>query len=48
MVGRNHLEKIRVDGKIILEWILGISGEKLWTGCVCLRIWTSGELLWAR
>jgi hypothetical protein len=34
-----------IDGRIILEWILGKLGEKLWTGCNWLRIGTSGRLL---
>jgi hypothetical protein len=28
-----HPEEIDVDGKIILEPILGKEGEKLWAGC---------------
>jgi len=35
-----------VDGKIILEWILGKQGRKLWTGWIWLRTETSGRLLW--
>jgi hypothetical protein len=31
--GRDHSEDLGVDGKIILEWILGEQGEKVWTGC---------------
>jgi hypothetical protein len=27
-----------VDGKIMLEWILGKYGERVWTGCIWLRI----------
>jgi hypothetical protein len=34
-----------VDGKIILEWILANYGGKLCTGCIWLRIETSGGLL---
>jgi len=33
------------DGKIILEWILGKQGEKLWTGFIWLRIGTIGGVL---
>jgi hypothetical protein len=36
-----QLEDIGVDGKIILEWILGKWGRKMWTGCIWLRIGTS-------
>jgi hypothetical protein len=32
--GKNHLEDLYEDGKIILEWILGKQGEKVWTGCI--------------
>jgi hypothetical protein len=39
------LEDLRVDGKIILEWILGKDHERLWTGFIWLRIETSGGLL---
>jgi len=31
-----------IDGKIILEWILG----KVWTGSIWLGTGTSGGLLW--
>jgi hypothetical protein len=42
---RDHLEDTVVDGKIILEWLVGKYGEKVWTGCFWLKIGTSGELL---
>jgi hypothetical protein len=45
LVGKNHSEGLGVDGKIILEWILWKYGVKLWTGCIWLRIRTSGEPL---
>jgi len=35
-------DDLGVDGRIILEWILGKYNEKFWTGCVWLRIATSG------
>jgi hypothetical protein len=41
----DHLEYVRVDGKIILKWILGEWGGKVWTGCIWLRIRTIGGLL---
>jgi hypothetical protein len=31
--GRDHVEYLGVDGKIILEWILGKYGGRVWTGC---------------
>jgi hypothetical protein len=43
--GRDHLEKPDVDGKIILEWILGKWGWKVWIGIIWLRIRTSSGLL---
>jgi hypothetical protein len=30
--GRDHSEYLGIDGKIILEWILGKKGGKVWTG----------------
>jgi hypothetical protein len=30
--GRDHAEGISVDGKIILDWILGKQGGRVWTG----------------
>jgi hypothetical protein len=35
--GTDHLEDIRVDVKIILEWILRKQNVKVWTGCNWLR-----------
>jgi hypothetical protein len=35
----------RPGGRIILEWILVKFGRKVWTGCIWLRIGTSGGLL---
>jgi hypothetical protein len=42
--GRDHSEDLGVDGKIMLEWILGKSCGKVWAGCMWLRIGTSGGL----
>jgi len=39
--GRDHLEDLGIDGKVILEWMLGKEGGKLWTGFIWLRIGTS-------
>jgi len=30
--GRDHLEELGIDRKIILEWILRNSGGRVWTG----------------
>jgi hypothetical protein len=43
--GRDHVEDLGVNGKIILERILGKEGGKVWTGSIWLRIGTSSELL---
>jgi hypothetical protein len=32
--GRDHSEDLCVEGRIILEWILGKEDEKLWIGCI--------------
>jgi hypothetical protein len=45
MKGRDHSEDLGVDGRIILEWILGKYGGKVWTGFIWLRIATSDGLL---
>jgi len=38
--------KVGVDGRIILEWILGKEGGKVWNGFILLRILSSGGHLW--
>jgi hypothetical protein len=43
--GIHHSEDLDIGGKIILEWILGKEGGKVWTGFIWLRIRTSGRLL---
>jgi len=43
--GRGHLEDLGADGKVILDWILGMYGEEVWTGCIWLSIRTAGLLL---
>jgi hypothetical protein len=43
--GMDHAEDIGVDGKITLERILEKYVRKVWTGCIWLRIGTSGRLL---
>jgi hypothetical protein len=32
--GREHLEDLRIDGKMILEWVLSDLGGKAWSGCI--------------
>jgi hypothetical protein len=43
--GRDHWEDLLVDGRLILEWILGKRGGKVWTGFIWLRRGTAGGLL---
>jgi hypothetical protein len=43
--GRDHLEDLGIDGKIILEWILWETGWMVWTGCIWHGIGTNGRLL---
>jgi hypothetical protein len=33
-MGRGHLENLGINGKAILEWILGKEGGKTWTGFI--------------
>jgi hypothetical protein len=40
--GRDYWEELGVDGKIILEWILGKQSGEVWTGCIWLMIGASG------
>jgi hypothetical protein len=32
--GRDHMEDLGIDGKIILECILGKNGGAVWIGCI--------------
>jgi hypothetical protein len=43
--GRDHAEDVGVDGRIILEWILGKQDEKIWIGCKWLKVRSSGGFL---
>jgi len=42
---RDHVEDLDVDGKIILECILGYWGWKSWNGYIWITIGTSGRPL---
>jgi hypothetical protein len=46
--GERPLKNLGVDGRILLEWILGKQGGKVWTGHIWLRIRASGRLLSTR
>jgi hypothetical protein len=39
---RDHLEKLDVDVRITLEWILEKYSGKVWAGFIWFRIGTSG------
>jgi hypothetical protein len=43
--GRDRLEDLGIDGKIMLECILGKQGGRMWTGFIWLRIGASGVSL---
>jgi len=43
-MGRDHLEDLGVHGKIILEWVLGTQGGKVWTARICPRTGTYRRL----
>jgi hypothetical protein len=40
--GKDHSGNLGVDGRLILECILGKEGGKMWSGFIWLRIRTSG------
>jgi hypothetical protein len=42
---RDHSKHLGADVRIILEWILGKQGVKLWTGFIWLRMRTDRGLL---
>jgi hypothetical protein len=43
--GKNYLEDLDVDEKIISEGMLEKEGGKVWTGCIWLRKGSCGQLL---
>jgi len=43
--GEYHAEDLVIDGRTILEWILGEWGGKMQSGFIWFRIETSGGLL---
>jgi len=43
---KDHSKNLGIDGKIILEWILGKWGGRVWTERIWLRIGTNGRPLW--
>jgi hypothetical protein len=45
MKGRDHSEDLSIDGNVMLKWIFGKQGERMWIGFIWLRIGASGGLL---
>jgi hypothetical protein len=45
LTGKDHPEFLGIVGRIILEWISGKFGGKMWTGFIWLRIGTGSGLL---
>jgi hypothetical protein len=45
---KRQLENLDVDGRIILRRILERLDGMVWTGLICFRLGTSGEILWIR
>jgi hypothetical protein len=47
MKGRDHLEDVGIDVRIILKWIMKQYGVRLWTCFIWLRMWPirGGEFL---
>jgi hypothetical protein len=43
--GRDNLEDLGIDGRILLEWILGKWNRKVLVGFIWMRLRTSGGLL---
>jgi hypothetical protein len=43
--GRDNMEGLGIDERILLEWILVKWGGKVWTGFIWIRIGTAGGLL---
>jgi hypothetical protein len=45
MKGRDNFEDLGIDGKIVLEWLLGEKCGKVWIGFIWLRVRTSVRIL---
>jgi hypothetical protein len=38
-----RINNLGIDGRIILKWILGKQGWRMWTGIIWLRVQTTGR-----
>jgi hypothetical protein len=43
--GSYHSEDLGIDGRIMLKYISGKYGLRVWIGFIWLRMWKGGELL---
>jgi len=43
--GRDHLQDLVKERRMVLEWFLDKQVRKVWTGFIWLRVGTSGGLL---
>jgi hypothetical protein len=44
----DNLDDLGTDGGMVLEWILGRWGGRVWTEFIWLRVGTGGGLLWTQ
>jgi hypothetical protein len=44
-MGRDHLEDLGIDERVILKWIRRYNGWRMWTEFILLSIMIAGRLL---